>query len=122
MEFGLKGLNFRLLSAQTMSTHLIKEAFNWLKLGKIDAILTGGSEAAIISISLGDFCSMRIVSTAHNDKPESASRPFDATRDGFVMGNGAGVLVLEILEHAQAREQKFTAKSLSIPPVAMPMI
>ncbi|MDR2432395.1 MAG: beta-ketoacyl-ACP synthase II [Puniceicoccales bacterium] len=106
MELGLKGPNFGVLSACATSTHSIGEAFNWLKLGKADAIFTGGSEAAVTPVSLAGFCSMRAVATAYNDTPESASRPFDATRDGFVMGNGAGILLLETLEHAQSRGAK----------------
>ncbi|MDR0742122.1 MAG: beta-ketoacyl-ACP synthase II [Puniceicoccales bacterium] len=106
MELGLKGPNFGVLSACATSTHSIGEAFNWLKLGKADAIFAGGSEAAITPVSLAGFCSMRAVATAYNDTPESASRPFDATRDGFVMGNGAGILLLETLEHAQSRRAK----------------
>ncbi|MDR2778710.1 MAG: beta-ketoacyl-ACP synthase II [Puniceicoccales bacterium] len=106
MELGLKGPNFGVLSACATSTHSIGEAFNWLKLGKADAIFAGGSEAAVTPVSLAGFCSMRAVSTSHNDAPESASRPFDANRDGFVMGDGAGILLLETLEHAQARGAK----------------
>jgi 3-oxoacyl-[acyl-carrier-protein] synthase II len=106
MELGLTGPNFGVLSACATSTHSIGEAFNWLKLGKADAIFTGGSEAAITPVSFAGFCAMRAVATAYNDTPESASRPFDATRDGFVMGNGAGILLLETLEHAQSRGAK----------------
>ncbi|MDR1528079.1 MAG: beta-ketoacyl-ACP synthase II [Puniceicoccales bacterium] len=106
MELGLKGPNFGVLSACATSTHSVGEAFNWLKLGKADAIFTGGSEAAVTPVSLAGFCSMRAVATSYNDTPESASRPFDATRDGFVMGNGAGILLLETLEHAQSRGAK----------------
>ncbi|MDR1173398.1 MAG: beta-ketoacyl-ACP synthase II [Puniceicoccales bacterium] len=106
MELGLKGPNFGVLSACATSTHSIGEAFHWLKLGKADAIFTGGSEAAVTPVSLAGFCAMRAVATAYNDTPESASRPFDATRNGFVMGNGAGILLLETLEHAQSRGAK----------------
>ncbi|MDR2737621.1 MAG: beta-ketoacyl-[acyl-carrier-protein] synthase II, partial [Puniceicoccales bacterium] len=89
IELGLKGPNFGVLSACATSAHSIGEAFNTLKLGKANAILAGGSEAAVTPLSFAGFCSMRAMSTAHNDTPESASRPFDATRDGFVMGDGA---------------------------------
>jgi 3-oxoacyl-[acyl-carrier-protein] synthase II len=106
MEFGLKGPNFGVLSACATSAHAVGEAFNTLKLGKADAILAGGSEAAVTPLSFAGFCSMRAMSTSYNDTPETASRPFDATRDGFVMSDGSGVLVLETLEHALARGAK----------------
>ncbi|MDR1413486.1 MAG: beta-ketoacyl-ACP synthase II [Puniceicoccales bacterium] len=106
IELGLKGPNFGVLSACATGTHAIGEAFNLLKLGKADAIFAGGSEAAVTPLSFAGFCSMRAMSTSYNDTPETASRPFDATRDGFVMGNGAGVLLLETLEHALARGAK----------------
>ena len=106
IELGIKGPNFSVVSACATGTHAIGEAFNWLKLGKADVILAGGSEAAIVPLSFAGFCSMRAMSTSYNDDPETASRPFDATRDGFVMGDGAGVLVLETLEHAKSRDAK----------------
>jgi 3-oxoacyl-[acyl-carrier-protein] synthase II len=106
IELGLKGPNFGVLSACATGTHAVGEAFNLLKLGKADAIFAGGSEAAITPHSFAGFCSMRAMSTTHNDNPETASRPFDATRDGFVMGDGSGVLLLETLEHAKARGAK----------------
>lgn len=103
IELGLKGPNFSPLSACATGTHSIGEAFNWIKLGKADVLLAGGSEAAVQPLSMAGFCSLRALSTSYNDHPESASRPFDATRDGFVMGEGAGVLVLESFEHALTR-------------------
>jgi 3-oxoacyl-[acyl-carrier-protein] synthase II len=106
IELKLKGPNFGISSACATSAHSIGEAFNALKLGKANAIFVGGSEAAITPLSFAGFCSMRAMSTAHNDTPETASRPFDATRDGFVMGDGAGVLLIETLEHAQSRGAK----------------
>ncbi|MDR1401587.1 MAG: beta-ketoacyl-ACP synthase II [Puniceicoccales bacterium] len=106
IEFGLKGPNFGVLSACATGTHAMGEAFNLLELGKADAIFAGGSEAAVTPLSFAGFCSMRAMSTSYNDTPETASRPFDATRDGFVMGNGSGVLLLETLEHALARKAK----------------
>ncbi|MDR1595421.1 MAG: beta-ketoacyl-ACP synthase II [Puniceicoccales bacterium] len=103
IELGIKGPSFGVSSACATGTHAIGEAFNLLKLGKADAVFAGGSEAAVTPLSFAGFCSMRAMSTTHNDVPETASRPFDATRDGFVMGDGAGVLLLETLEHARAR-------------------
>jgi 3-oxoacyl-[acyl-carrier-protein] synthase II len=106
IELGLKGPNCGVVSACATGSHAIGEAFNWLKLGKADAILAGGSEAAITPLSFSGFCSMHAMSTKHNATPETASRPFDATRDGFVMGDGSGVLLLETMEHARARGAK----------------
>jgi 3-oxoacyl-[acyl-carrier-protein] synthase II len=106
IEFGLNGPNFNVSSACSTGAHAIGEAFNLLKLGKANAILAGGSEAAITPLTFSGFCSMRAMSTSYNDTPETASRPFDATRDGFVMGNGAGVLLLETLDHALGRGAK----------------
>ena len=87
------------------STHAFADAFNLIRLGKADAIVTGGSEAAIWPAGVGGFTAMHALST-RNDDPEHASRPFSASRDGFVMGEGAGVLILEELEHAKARGAK----------------
>lgn len=106
IELGLKGPNFGAISACATGSHSIGEAFNLLKLGKADMMFAGGSEAAVTPLSFAGFCSMRAMSTSYNDTPETASRPFDATRDGFVMGDGAGVLVLETLDHAMARSAK----------------
>jgi 3-oxoacyl-[acyl-carrier-protein] synthase II len=102
-EIGAKGPNFSVVSACTSGTHAIGEAYHMLKLGKADVILAGGSEAAVNPLSFAGFCSMRAMSTSYNDRPQEASRPFDATRDGFVMSNGAGVVVLETLKHALER-------------------
>lgn len=106
IELGLKGPNFGAISACATGSHSIGEAFNMIKLGKADMIFAGGSEAAVTQLSFSGFCSMRAMSTSYNDAPETASRPFDATRDGFVMGDGAGILVLETLDHAIARGAK----------------
>lgn len=103
IELGLRGPNFATVTACASGSHSIGEAFHFLKLGKADAILAGGSEAAINPFGVSGFCSMRAMSTNFNDDPQRASRPFDAMRDGFVMGEGAGILVLETLEHAQKR-------------------
>jgi len=102
---GLRGPNFVTISACASSSNAIIDAFNYIRLGKADFIVTGGSEAAITEGGIGGFNALKALST-RNDSPETASRPFDATRDGFVMGEGAGALILEELEHAQARGAK----------------
>lgn len=106
IELGLRGPNFGVVSACASGAHAIGEAYNLLKLGEADVMLAGGSEAAIQALAFSGFCSMKAMSTHFNDFPEKASRPFDAQRDGFIMGEGSGVLVLETLEHAQKRGAK----------------
>lgn len=102
IKYGLRGVNFCPVSACATSNTAIIEAFNHIKWGKADMIITGGSEAAINEAAIGGFASAKALST-RNDSPETASRPFDVTRDGFVMGEGAGALILEDLEHAMKR-------------------
>ena len=102
IKYGLRGVNFCPVSACATSNTAIIEAFNYIKWGKADMIITGGSEAAINEAAIGGFASAKALST-RNDSPETASRPFDVTRDGFVMGEGAGALILEDLEHAMKR-------------------
>lgn len=102
MEFGLQGPNYAPVSACATSAHAIGEAWRMIRDGDADAFLAGGSEAAIVPLGLGGFAAMRALST-RNDEPTRASRPYDKGRDGFVMGEGAGVLVLESLEHATKR-------------------
>lgn len=102
MEFGMQGPNFATVSACSTSAHAIGEAWRMIRDGDADAMLAGGSEAAIVPLGIGGFGAMRALST-RNDEPTRASRPFDKDRDGFVMGEGAGVVVLESLEKAQAR-------------------
>ena len=102
IKFGFMGINQTVTSACASSNNAIMDAFNYIRLGKADVILTGGSEAAITNASVGGFSAMKALST-NNDSPETASRPFDTSRDGFVMGEGAGALVLEEYEHAKAR-------------------
>ncbi|MFN5641045.1 MAG: beta-ketoacyl-ACP synthase II [Sphingobacteriales bacterium] len=102
MRHGFRGPNFAVVSACASSTHAVIEAFNWIRLGKADIILAGGSEAVISQSGVAGFNAMKALSE-RNDDPKSASRPFDKDRDGFVMGEGAGMLVLEELEHALAR-------------------
>jgi 3-oxoacyl-[acyl-carrier-protein] synthase II len=102
IKYGLRGVNFCPVSACATSNTAIIEAFNYIKWDKADMIVTGGSEAAINEASIGGFSSAKALST-RNDSPETASRPFDITRDGFVMGEGAGALILEEYEHAIKR-------------------
>ncbi|MDR3273816.1 MAG: beta-ketoacyl-ACP synthase II [Puniceicoccales bacterium] len=104
IEVCARGPNFSAVSACTSGTHSIGEAYHMLKLGKADVILAGGSEAAVSPLSFAGFCAMRAMSTSYNDRPHEASRPFDITRDGFVMANGSGIVVLETLEHALKRK------------------
>jgi 3-oxoacyl-[acyl-carrier-protein] synthase II len=105
MYYKLRGPNFATVSACATSTHAIGEAWRTIKMGDAHAIFAGGTEATIVPMGIGGFCAMRAMST-RNDDPEHSSRPFDKDRDGFVMGEGAGVLVLEELEHAKARGAK----------------
>ncbi len=103
---GAKGVNFSVVSACATGTHAIGEALLHLQLGREDVILAGGSEAAITSLSFAGFCAMKAMATNFNDEPHRASRPFDADRCGFVMGEGAGILVLERYDHAVKRGAK----------------
>ena len=105
IQYGFHGPNYTTTSACASSTNALADAFNLIRLGKADAIVTGGSEAAIWPAGVGGFTAMHALST-RNDDPEHASRPFSASRDGFVMGEGARVLILEELEHAKARGAK----------------
>ena len=109
MIYGFHGPNFATVSACASSTNAIADAFNYIRLGKANVIVTGGAEAAISVAGVGGFNSMNALST-RNDSPETASRPFSASRDGFVMGEGAACLVLEELEHALARGAKIYAE------------
>jgi len=102
IKYGLKGANYCPVSACASSTTAIIDAFNYIRLGKADLMVTGGSEAPITESGIGGFGAMKALST-RNDSPRSASRPFDRDRDGFVMGEGASALILESLDHALAR-------------------
>ena len=102
MEFGLKGPNFATVSACATSGHAIGTASHIIKIGGADMMVCGGSEAAITPMGIGGFNAMKAIST-NNENPEGASRPFDLNRDGFVMGEGAGIVIIESLEHAQKR-------------------
>ena len=105
MRHGFRGPNFAVVSACASSTNAIIDAFDNIRLGKADIIITGGSEAVVSAAGVGGFNAMKALSE-RNDSPQTASRPFDKDRDGFVMGEGAGVLVLESLDHALARGAK----------------
>jgi 3-oxoacyl-[acyl-carrier-protein] synthase II len=105
MYYKLRGPNFATCSACATSTHAIGEAWRTIKMGDAKAIFAGGTEATIVPMGIGGFCAMRAMST-RNDDPTHASRPFDKERDGFVMGEGAGILLLEELSHARARGAK----------------
>lgn len=105
MRNGFMGPNYTTVSACASSANALVDAFNYIRLGMCDVIVSGGSEAAVTIAGMGGFNSMQALST-RNDSPETASRPFDATRDGFVLGEGAGALVLEEYEHAIARGAK----------------
>jgi 3-oxoacyl-[acyl-carrier-protein] synthase II len=102
MYWGLRGPNIATVSACATSTHALGEAWRTIKMGDADLIVAGGAEATIIPIGVGGFCAMKAMSTRNNE-PKRASRPFDKERDGFVMGEGAGMLILEELGHAKAR-------------------
>ncbi|MDO5074514.1 MAG: beta-ketoacyl-ACP synthase II [Bacteroidales bacterium] len=105
IHYGFHGPNYTTTSACASSTNAIADAFNLIRLGKANVIVTGGAEAAITPGGVGGFNAMHALST-RNDSPTTASRPFSASRDGFVMGEGAGILILEELEHAKARGAK----------------
>lgn len=109
IKYGLRGPNYVTVSACASSTNAIIDAFNLIRLGKADAIVTGGSEAAVNEMGMGGFNALKALST-RNDSPETASRPFDAERDGFVLGEGAGALILEEYEHAIRRGAKIYAE------------
>ena len=109
IKHGLRGPNFATVSACASSTHALIDAFNYIRLGKADFIVAGGSEAAVCEAGVGGFNALHALSTS-NDEPETASRPFDSTRNGFVLGEGAACLILEEYEHAVARGAKIYAE------------
>lgn len=102
IKYGYRGINYSTVSACASSNHAIMNAFDYIRFGRNDVIITGGAEATITTAAMGGFGSMKALST-RNDDYKTASRPFDADRDGFVLGEGSGTLVLEELEHAKAR-------------------
>lgn len=109
IKYGFRGPNFVTVSACASSTNAIYDAFTYLRLGKADVIVTGGSEAAVCEAGVGGFNAMKALSE-RNDSPETASRPYDKDRDGFVLGEGAGALILEEYEHAKKRGAKIYAE------------
>ncbi len=111
IKYGFRGPNYAVVSACATSTHAIYDAYTHLRLGKADVFVTGGSEAAVCEAGVGGFNAMKALSE-RNDSPETASRPYDKDRDGFVLGEGAGALILEEYEHAKARGAKVYAEIL----------
>jgi 3-oxoacyl-[acyl-carrier-protein] synthase II len=109
IQFGAKGPNYCTVSACSSGAHAVGDAFRIIQNNEADVMISGGAEAPITPVSFAGFCSMKAMST-RNDEPQKASRPFDAQRDGFVMGEGAGILVLEELEHARRRGAKIFAE------------
>ncbi|MFM1930986.1 MAG: hypothetical protein RL226_289 [Bacteroidota bacterium] len=105
IKYGFRGPNFTTVSACASSTNALIDAFNYIRLGKADVIVSGGSEAAVCEAGIGGFNALKALST-NNENYSSASRPFDATRDGFVLGEGSGAIILEEYEHAKARGAK----------------
>ncbi len=103
IQFGIKGPAHTTVTACASGTDAIGEAFSAIRFGLVDLAVTGGTEAAITRLAIAGFCRLQALSTKYNDTPHRASRPFDASRDGFVMGEGAGILILESLTHAKAR-------------------
>jgi 3-oxoacyl-[acyl-carrier-protein] synthase II len=109
MRFNAKGPNYATVSACATSAHAIGDAYRSIQYGDADVMITGGSEATVTPMAIGGFANMKALSE-RNESPETASRPFDATRDGFVMGEGAGIVILEELEHARKRGAKILAE------------
>ncbi|HAD96552.1 MAG TPA: beta-ketoacyl-[acyl-carrier-protein] synthase II [Cryomorphaceae bacterium] len=109
MKYGFRGPNFATVSACASSTNALIDSFNYIRLGMMDACVTGGSEAAVTVAGMGGFNAMHALST-RNESPETASRPFDKDRDGFVLGEGAGCIILEEYEHAKRRGAKIYAE------------
>src|SRR5262249_15120500 len=105
MRFGAKGPNSSVVTACATGNHAIGDSFKIMQRGDADVMIAGGAEAIIVPLTIAGFCAMKAMST-RNDEPTKAMRPFDATRDGFVCGEGAGIVVLETLEHALARDAK----------------
>jgi len=109
IKYGFRGPNFVTVSACASATNALIDAFNYIRMGKADIFISGGSEAAVTEAGIGGFNAMKALSQ-RNDSPETASRPFDKDRDGFVLGEGAGALILEEYEHAVARGAKIYAE------------
>jgi 3-oxoacyl-[acyl-carrier-protein] synthase II len=112
IDLGARGPNFGMVSACATSTHALGEAFHTIRRGETDVMVSGGAEACVTPFAYASFCAMKAMST-RNDDPAHASRPFDAQRDGFIMGEGAGILVLESLDHARARGARIYCELVS---------
>ena len=110
MRYGYMGPNYGVVSACSSAGHSFIDAVNLIRLGKVDAMICGGTEASVTPVAIAGFNSAQALSTARNDDPTRASRPFDKGRDGFVMGEGAGILVVESLEHAKKRGARILAE------------
>lgn len=106
LAYGAKGPNVTISTACSSSIHALGQAFTWIQNGKADVVITVGADSSITPLVFAGFCSLRALSTGYNDSPAQASRPFDSGRDGFVMGEGAGTLILESLRHAKRRRAK----------------
>jgi len=113
IKYGFRSVNYATVSACASASHAICNSFDMIRLGRADVMITGGSEAAVTKAGIGGFCSMKALSK-RNDDPKSASRPFDLDRDGFVLGEGAAILVLEELEHAKKRGANIIAEIAGI--------
>lgn len=107
---GFRGPNLAVVTACATGTHAIGEAYRMIQHGQAKVMIAGGTESCVTPLGIGGFCALKALSTAHNDEPKRASRPFDLDRDGFVMGEGAGIVVLEEYEHAKARGAKIYAE------------
>jgi 3-oxoacyl-[acyl-carrier-protein] synthase II len=110
IKLNLQGPSITVVTACASGTDAIGDSLRWIREGKVDLMLAGGTEATIVPLGLASFCVLQAVSTKYNDTPEKASRPFDADRDGFVMSEGAGILLLEELEHARKRGARIYAE------------
>ena len=106
LAYGAKGPNVTISTACSSSVHALGQAFSWIRNGKADVVITVGADSSITPLVFAGFCSLRALSTGYNNSPSQASRPFDRGRDGFVMGEGAGTLILESLRHAKRRRAK----------------
>jgi 3-oxoacyl-[acyl-carrier-protein] synthase II len=109
IKYGFKGMNFSVVAACASSTNAIIDALNYIRLGKADVLVVGGAEASVTEVAIGAFGAIKALSE-RNDDPKTASRPFDLHRDGFVMGEGSGCMILESLEHAKKRNAKIYAE------------
>ena len=111
MNYGFRGPNYAVVSACASAAHSLGDAFMMIKSGLADVIIAGGTEAVITPLAFAGFCSIKAMST-RNDNPKKASSPFDLKRDGFIMGEGSGMIILESLEHAIARKAKIYSRWL----------